>query len=386
MRLLFVKHALSWPRSSGHDVHTFHMMKACGDLGHDIFLATVVPPEPPAVAGASIAEHIRLSAPIASPAGDVPGTYLQRRLRSYWGVEEHWIHALMQAAARLRPHAVIVSGLNVLPYLPAMRGTVRVWYAADEMVLHHLSLLRAAPSTWREQIGQMALMGVYERAHRRAIDRAWVVSEDDQRAMHRFAGVATADLLPNGVDAVYFAPGRETPPERTAAFWGRLDFGPNVQALEWFCRRVWPIVRSTVADARFTIMGFQPTDQVRRLAEMPGIRLEANLRDLRQTARSHAVAVLPFISGGGIKNKLLEAAAMGMPIACTPVATHGLRGTPPLAVGRTPEALAAAITTLWADPARRAELGAAARSWVVDQHSWSRTATDAMAILESAAR
>jgi hypothetical protein len=39
MRLLFVKHSLAWPRSSGHDVHTFHMMKACGEMGHDVFLA-----------------------------------------------------------------------------------------------------------------------------------------------------------------------------------------------------------------------------------------------------------------------------------------------------------------------------------------------------------
>ena len=40
MKLLFIKQSLSWPRSSGHDVHGFHMMKACAALGHDVSLAT----------------------------------------------------------------------------------------------------------------------------------------------------------------------------------------------------------------------------------------------------------------------------------------------------------------------------------------------------------
>ena len=69
---------------------------------------------------------------------------------------------------------------------------------------------------------------------------------------------------------------------------------------------------------------------MKALATAPGITLEANVRDLRPVARRHAVAVLPLVSGAGIKNKLLEAAAMGLPVVCTPLATLGLRGAPPV--------------------------------------------------------
>lgn len=48
MRLLFVKNSLVFPRLSGHDVHTFYMMKACSALGHDVALATSSEPETPA--------------------------------------------------------------------------------------------------------------------------------------------------------------------------------------------------------------------------------------------------------------------------------------------------------------------------------------------------
>ena len=49
MRILVVKQSLAWPRSSGHDVHTFHLMKACAELGHEVALATAHEPRPEAV-------------------------------------------------------------------------------------------------------------------------------------------------------------------------------------------------------------------------------------------------------------------------------------------------------------------------------------------------
>jgi glycosyltransferase involved in cell wall biosynthesis len=168
-------------------------------------------------------------------------------------------------------------------------------------------------------------------------------------------------------------------------FWGRLDFGPNIQALEWFCGKVWPIVRARVPDASFTIIGFQPTDTVRALASAPGITLTANLRDLRSSARAHAAAVLPLVSGAGIKNKLLEAAALGLPVVCTPLATGGLRGQPPLLAAAAPDAFAGHLVDLWRTPGRREELGAAMRSWVVTHHTWDATARDAMAALQAGA-
>jgi glycosyltransferase involved in cell wall biosynthesis len=385
VRLLFVKHSLVWPRSSGHDVHTFHMMKACAELGHDVSLATVVPPEKPAIEGAQLRELIRLDGG-SLPDTPLPGTFLQRRFRSFWGIEDDRVMALKLAVDRLKPDAVVVSGLDALPYFPALSGTIRIWYAADEWVLHHLSQLQLSLSSWREHVRDAVIKGLYERAHRHVIDRVWVVSEGDQRAMNRLAGIKHADLLPNGVDSHVFAPGGETVREKSAVFWGRLDFGPNIQALEWFCRRVWPLVRRQVPDGTVTIIGFQPTDHVRAMTGHDGIELRANLRDLRGEARSHAVAVMPFVSGAGIKNKLLEAAAMGIPIVGTAIAGRGLRGKPPFALCTSPETFAEAIVHLWGNRAKREQMGADAREWVVTHHTWTETAREAMAKLEAQLR
>jgi glycosyltransferase involved in cell wall biosynthesis len=379
MKLLFMKHTLAWPRSSGHDVHTFYMMQACADLGHEVCFATVAEPCAEALEGLALTARIRLDG-VGAPQTQhaAPGTPLQRRFRGYWGVSEMRIAALRRAAHDLHVDAVIVVGLDVLPYLPGLADVVRVWYAADEWVLHHLSQVRIGSATIGADLRAAVVKGLYEWAHRRVVDRVWVVSEADRSAARWIAGMIHVDVLPNGVDSRFFAPGPEVQQPRTAVFWGRLDFGPNVQALDWFCKRVWPLVRREAPDGRFTIIGFQPTDPIRRLVDIEGISLEPDLPDLRPAVRRQAVAVLPFVSGAGIKNKLLEAAAMGLPIVCTSRTARALRGDPPLVRAESAEQFARALVSLWADAERRRTMGAAARAWVLAHHTWESVAREAM--------
>src|SRR5262249_19852526 len=150
------------------------------------------------------------------------------------------------------------------------------------------------------------------------VDRAWVVSETERRAMRWLAGIGNVDVIANGVDDDHFRPLRVGQRPRTCVFWGRLDFGPNLQALPWFCKQVWPGPRRSPPDARFTIYGRCPTEAAGTLAQADGIELVPDLPDLRAAVSRHQVVVLPFVSGGGIKNKLLEAAALGKAIVCTP--------------------------------------------------------------------
>jgi glycosyltransferase involved in cell wall biosynthesis len=380
VRLLFAKDSLVFPRSSGHDVHAYHMMKACASLGHDVSLATTVEPSTQALDGLRPKALFRLSEPPTCNGAPLDANWLQKRFRSFYGVPDARISALSHAATDARADAVIVVGLDALPYFPALRGVVRVWYAADEWVWHHLSQLRLGDADVRTNLQAAMIKGLYERAHRASVDRAWVVSGTERRAMRWLAGVEHVDVLPNGVDGDHYHPGDEPREPRTAVFWGRLDFGPNIQALEWFVRRVWPLVRRRVPDARFTIIGFNPSEAVRRLTSIDGISLVPDLQDLRSAVRRHALVVLPFVSGGGIKNKLLEAAALGLPIVCTPIAAHGLRAVAraPLAIERTPEQMSRAMIDLWADPDRGRQVGAAARTWVLEHHTWAVTARDAM--------
>jgi polysaccharide biosynthesis protein PslH len=374
-RWLFVKERFAWPRASGHDVHTFYMMKGLTQLGHTVSVLTLTDPPKEALAGLPLHKQYSLDR-FELSTSEFPNqlSKSQAKFASYWGTSETAIRQVGAAAADCKADAVVVSGLNVLPYLGAVKNAKKIWYAADEWVWHHLSLVKTLkPKTWSE-IKPAIIKGLYERAYRSLLDRVWVVSQADARAFRWLIGLNQLDIIPNGVDAEHYTPGTEPQTPNSCVFWGRLDFGPNIQALEWFCQKVWPQVRQRVPDAQFQVFGFQPTPEVESLTKQPGITLTANLPDIRPAVRGGQVVVLPFISGGGIKNKLLEAAAMGLPIVCSSRAFHGLTGKPPLQVADQPRQWVDALVGLWQDGSRRTQAGAEARAWVQTHHTWTAAA------------
>jgi polysaccharide biosynthesis protein PslH len=384
MRFLFVKPSLAWPRSSGHDVHCYHMMEALANRGHQLALTTLESPRAEAVAGLPL-EISHTLRDHDQDQSQSPLTGLPERFRSYWGIPPGRIAAVSNLAEEFRADAVVVVGLDVLPYLGGVQGPLRIWYAGDEWVWHHLSQFKFGErSTWAN-LREAAVKGLYERAFAPLMDRVWVVSESDGWAMRRVVGPGKVVVVPNGVDSEFFQPLTVTETERSCVFWGRLDFGPNIQAIRWFCNRVWPFLRKKVPDATFTIFGFNPTEPIRALAGREGVSLIPDLPDLRDPIARHAVVVLPFVSGGGIKNKLLEAASLAKAIVGSTVALNGLRQPQrvPIVCVKTGPEWVQAILDLWRDDSRRRSLGQEAREWVIQNHSWETAAEQALAGFEN---
>lgn len=378
LRLLFVKESQNWPRASGHDVHGYHMMKALAARGNDVSLACVVPPTTEAIAGLKLkALHSLPSGPLAERSTKL--TRLQQKFANYFGVPDGLADSLSNILRESKFDAVVIVARHLLPLLAAVRGPLRVWYPADDPAWHHLSRFKIRDTgTWSE-LKLSAVNGLFEWSFRGTIDRIWVVSARDRTAARLITGCRQVDLIPNGVDAEYYTPGVEADISTSAVFWGRLDFGPNVEALEWFLERAWPGVRAAVPDAKLDVFGFNPTERVRKLASVPGVTLYPDLPDLRGEVQRRQVVVLPFVSGGGIKNKLLEAAAMGMPIVASRWALSGLKGRPAVRVAATEGGWTEALGRLWSDTEMRSRLGREARGWVTQHHTWDAAAATAEA-------
>jgi glycosyltransferase involved in cell wall biosynthesis len=381
LRFLFVKSHLAYPRSSGHDIRAFHMMRALAELGHPVGLVTAVRPIDEAVRGSGLEFQTTLAERSTTDERRPSLTWAQRRYASYFGVSDRDRALVADAANAFRADVVVGMGADVLPYLAGSRPR-KVWYAGDEWVTHYRSLVKLSrPATWRN-LRTATIWGVYQRSFVPLLERIWVVAPAEARAMRRWAGAAHVDVLSNGVDADYFAPQAVPEQERAAVFWGRLDFTPNIQALAWFCKAVWPLVRARFADATFRIIGFHPGADAQALAALPGVSLIPDLADLRSAVCGHGVVAMPFQSGGGIKNKMLEAASMARPIVCTPLACQGLRTDPPVIVAERPQDWVDAFARLWTDAAATTRLRQEVRAWAIREHSWRRTAADAVESLQ----
>jgi polysaccharide biosynthesis protein PslH len=208
-------------------------------------------------------------------------------------------------------------------------------------------------------------------------DRLVVVSDPDRDALREVDPSLDVAVVPNGVDVDFYAPDPDAArnPNRIV-FTGLMSYAPNVLAAEYLARRIFPRVRATYPDARLVLVGRAPAPRVRALAELDGVAVTGEVPDIRPWLTGSSVYACPMISGTGIKNKLLEAMACGMPCVATPLSLQGFRATSEreLLVGRTEEELAAALVRVLGDEGLADSLGRRARAYVCAEHDWEAVA------------
>ena len=112
---------------------------------------------------------------------------------------------------------------------------------------------------------------------------------------------------------------------RRVLFLGSLDFAPNVQAVEALADVIWPQVASLDTGLALDIVGRNPSSRMESaVARLQHACLHKNVADTAQYYRAAMFFVAPIYIGAGMKNKLLEALAVGTPIITTREAAKGI--------------------------------------------------------------
>jgi polysaccharide biosynthesis protein PslH len=132
-------------------------------------------------------------------------------------------------------------------------------------------------------------------------------------------------VVPNGVDDQFFQrQPLDLAEPGNIIFTGAIRYQPNADAVIWFVRRVWPLIRDLEPNATFNIVGADPPDEVVRLGELSGVRVSGSVEDVRPWLRSASAVVVPLLAGGGTRLKILEAFASGRPVVSTTIGASGL--------------------------------------------------------------
>ena len=213
----------------------------------------------------------------------------------------------------------------------------------------------------------------YEVDIMKAFDCGTVVAEFDRDYLLQQDSSLNLSVVPMGVDLAYFS--REPACQRAPAnllFTGTMNYFPNVDAVLYFCREIFPRIREQHPNATFTIVGREPTEQVQRLAAQPGVVVTGSVPDVRPYFEKASVFVSPMRAGSGIQTKNLEAMAMGVPVVTSAVGAMGLAadiGTE-LLVADTPAPFAAQVMQLVDSRERRDTLAQAGRKRVETTYSW----------------
>ncbi|HSD78350.1 MAG TPA: glycosyltransferase [Solirubrobacteraceae bacterium] len=286
------------------------------------------------------------------------------------------------------PDLVYVAGVRLAALWRELGDVPRVVAPLDAAHLGVEAQAVAARGTARPLLRAAARrVRAFEAAEYAHFDRVLVLSTRDRDALLGLAPGMSVEVIPHAVDTVAFAPAAATADRRLIVFAGVMSAAPNVTAVEFLARRVLPRVRDAVPDAHLAVVGRTPPRRVRALARLDGVRVVGEVPDMAAWLAGSRACVAPMFTGSGVKNKLLEGMASGLPCVTTPRALGGLRATPGrhLLVGATAAELAAHAVRVLRDDGLAATLGAQARAYVVAEHGHAALAAELQRVCEEVA-
>ncbi len=218
----------------------------------------------------------------------------------------------------------------------------------------------------------------YEGAICARFDAMLTVSQPDLRFLELAAEDAGTTLPPTTVVPISIDTQAEPPVQRVAQPRSILSMAtmfwpPNVDGVLWFAEQVYPLVKREVPEATFAVVGARPPATVRRLGELdPSIQVTGYVEDPQPFLTQTAALIVPVHAGGGMRVKILEALARGLPIVSTTIGYEGIALTPGehLLVGDSAPEFAAALVRVLRDPALGRKLAAAGRRVAEEVYDW----------------
>ena len=194
----------------------------------------------------------------------------------------------------------------------------------------------------------------------------------DESVIKSLAPSVKTLTIGNGVDTEFFRSNGGAVQWTKLVFTGVLEYGPNEDAVVYFCESILPSIRERVPEIEFWVVGSAPTAKVQSLAQLPGVHVTGSVPDVRPYLESAGLFVCPLRFGSGVKNKILAALAMGKPVVATRVSLDGLdlREDHDLLVADNSASFADQVIRLLNDRRLAEELGRTGQSSVKQRYSW----------------
>jgi glycosyltransferase involved in cell wall biosynthesis len=182
------------------------------------------------------------------------------------------------------------------------------------------------------------------------------------------------DVLPSGVDLdlFHFSPIARREPMTIIAT-GNLNYFPNVDAILFFIKKIYPMIKKALPQVELRIVGHSPGAVIKNLGSSEkNIKIIGPVDNMSENLGKAALAVCPMLSGSGIKIKVLESLATGTPTVAMSLAAQAIDVTPgkDIILADEPNGFARVVIDLLQNQKLRESLGLNGRKLIENKYSW----------------
>jgi glycosyltransferase involved in cell wall biosynthesis len=393
MKILIIAHKVPFPPRGGATLRNFNLLKECADNNEIHLFAFTQEPylRDPAELRKSVETLKRYCKHVEVFRIPTDG----HRLRWYLLLFFNTFSLTPYSAWRFRSNKMIEAikmHLKQQTFDLVEIGTIALADYADltpdlpKLLIHHNvesellyrrantagNLLARAYLSW-----QADKLRRFEKKALSSFDHHTVVSERDKNVLAKSNSAADITVIDNGVDTDYFRPSDQTIEPDTLVYAGSMSWYPNAEAMLYFAREIWPLLRNEVPSIVMNVIGSHaPKGLIEVGKRDSNFKLHGFVDDVRPIIHKAGVYVVPITVGGGTRLKILDAMAMGKAIVSTSIGCEGIRTRhgENILIADDPKEFCREIVRLLNDENLRRRLGTNARKTAEEYYSWKKIA------------
>lgn len=216
-------------------------------------------------------------------------------------------------------------------------------------------------------------------------DTSFIVTQKEADFLLRLNNDRKVYAVPNGIDFEFFNPDKVPDNPGLAnqdyiVFTGAMDYFPNEDGVRYFYQNIFPAIKKEFPKIMFYIVGRNPGENVKQLSSDINVIVTGSVDDIRPYLKHAKLAVVPLRMARGIQNKILEAAAMRIPVVASPNAHEGLELVPgeEIIVKNDPAQFAESVIRLLKSADEQNKLAGNALKKLQEKYNWMKN----LAIME----
>ncbi len=337
MNILQITKKFPWPVKDGEVIGIFNLTRGFSEQGHQVTVLSLntkkhyFPPDKlPADIGI-LAKFIAVGIDTAVKPVDA---FLNLFTDKSYNIERFYSKAFEDKIAETLVggnfDVILLEGIYLMRYIDVIRKSTKtkVLLRPQNVEFVIWERLFETESNWlkKQYLHLLAnRMKAFELKNINMADVVVTVSETDLGIFTEYGLKLPATSVPTGY--VF-----DTLPEITAeeenavAFIGGMDWMPNREGVDWFIKKVWPIVINQLPDAKFYLAGRNFPAEIRNL-KVKGLVVVGEVEDAREFILSKSVSIVPLFAGSGMRVKIVEAMALGRAVVSTSVGAESLQYT-----------------------------------------------------------
>ena len=287
------------------------------------------------------------------------------------------IHLIQQRLSQFQFDVIHIDQLHMGLYLgivPPDQQHKTLWSLHDVDFVRYKRIIQLEPKKTRKIRLWFNNQFLYHWEPRFAakFGRCITVSELDKQLLLDENPALKIEVIPNGVDTVSFASGPEVQERHALIFVGNMGYLPCIDAINYFCGQILPMIRQAVPDVEFWVVGRDPPESIKRL-NGNGIHVTGRVQDVRPFYEQSTVCVVPLRAGGGTRLKILEAMATGRPVISTSIGCEGLNlvDNEQILIADDPASFAQKSIELLTNPSLRKQISTNSRRFMESCYDWS---------------